>query len=232
MGLTITYSLQANAPTAGEARRLVSELRRRAQRLPMKEVGPMLDLSGAECDYQRSKVAAHRWLLIQAIQQVRVGDHYSYDVIPTRVMAFTTWPGDGCAPANFGMCQYPARIVVPDRDRPGVRRTIDTGLTSWRWSSFCKTVYAGEPECGGAINFLRCHITLISLLDQARALGMTTAVNDPGEYWESRDPEVLLGAAVSEKAGLASFLARRRGEPESTLLDELVRYSALEGAAA
>jgi hypothetical protein len=63
-------------------------------------------------------------------------------------------------------------------------------------------------------------------------LGLTTAVNDPGEYWESRDPEVLLGAVAGEKAGLASFLVRRRGEPETTLLDEIARYSMVEGAAA
>lgn len=47
------------------------------------------------------------------------------------------------------------------------KRKIKTGLGSgWRHSSFCKTQYASDPECGGVPNFLKCHISLITLLDR------------------------------------------------------------------
>ena len=47
------------------------------------------------------------WLLIQAGQYVNDPRDEGYRVAPTHVIAFSTWPGQGCEEANFGLCRYP-----------------------------------------------------------------------------------------------------------------------------
>ena len=62
-------------------------------------------------------------------------------------------------------------------------RKVPTKLTSWQWESFCKTQYASDPTCGGIPNFLRCHISVITLLDRmAKLPGLKVTVEDEGKY--------------------------------------------------
>ena len=79
MGLTIHYQLKSDTSTAKEARRLVSELRKRALDLPFAEVGEVTELKGDACDYQGyDGNDPLRWLAIQAGQHVvREDVHYS-----------------------------------------------------------------------------------------------------------------------------------------------------------
>ena len=228
MGLTITYKLQAAAKSVADARRSVSDLRTRALRLPFKEVGPILELTQSACDFRRA-AERDRWLLIQAAQHVAVDEHRYHDVIPRHLIAFSTWPGEGSEPANFGLCRYPTTIAIADPDQPRVTRTIRTGLTGWCWSSFCKTQYASDPQCGGPINFMKCHMSIVQLLDQARAAGVTVNATDPSGYWNDRRPESLLAAVGGWTPKLACFLARQRGETDERLLAEIVKYPVLEG---
>jgi len=73
-------------------------------------------------------------------------------------------------------------------------RNVKTKLGGWHWSSFCKTQYASDPRCGGVANFLRCHISTITLLDRiAKLPTMQVQINDEGEYGASYytdDPSV------------------------------------------
>ena len=66
------------------------------------------------------------------------------------------------------------------------KRTVPTKLAGWRWSSFCKTQYSSNPECGGIPNFLRCHISVITLLDRmAKLSGLKVSLDDEGKYGSS-----------------------------------------------
>ena len=157
MGLTIHYRLKARG-TADNARSLLAQLRQRALDLPFMEVGDILDLSGPAADFDECPHDdPNRWLLVQAGQYLDDPNdsHVSYRLNPSRVIAFSTWPGEGCEEANFGLCQYPRYLPV---ERHGHRRNIPTNLPGWSWRSFCKTQYASDPDCGGADNFLRCHL--------------------------------------------------------------------------
>ncbi|HQU45826.1 MAG TPA: hypothetical protein PK867_23630 [Pirellulales bacterium] len=61
-----------------------------------------------------------------------------------------------------------ARYGSPRGDSPHdyvELRTVPTRLAGWRWGSFCKTQYASDPKHGGPANFLRCHISLVALLE-------------------------------------------------------------------
>ena len=95
---------------------------------------------------------------------------------------------------------YPA--TVPTHDGGKVR----TGLSGWSWQSFCKTQYASNPDCGGVENFLRCHLSVVRLLDHARDLGVLGEVSDEGDYWERRDVKALVEEVGEWNAMIAGFV--------------------------
>lgn len=66
------------------------------------------------------------------------------------------------------------------------RRKIKTRLSGWRYGTFCKTQYASDPKCGGVPNFIRCHLSVIHLLDRIGQLPtMKVETNDEGKYGRS-----------------------------------------------
>src|ERR1035438_2029308 len=130
MGLTIHYRLK-HAGTDKTARTLIEQLHQAAEDVPFKEINDLVDLKGEACVYdQRDREDPLRWLLVQAGGSVELEAHTSTHVSPARLIAFSTWPGEGCEEANFGLCQYPATI-----EHCG--RRIKTGLIGWSWRSFC-----------------------------------------------------------------------------------------------
>jgi hypothetical protein len=229
MGLTIHYSLRSNTRSPKKARELVASLRSRALDLPFEHVGDIVGLSGTECDIESlDRDHPHRWLLIQAGQYVgcpaRGGGTHSYRVSPTHVVAFETVPGPGCEPANLGLCKYPGFLEIEGEERYVYRkgfvqptRRLRTGLNGWRWSSFCKTQYASNPDCGGVQNFLRCHLAVIRLLDHAQSLGILNEVSDEGDYWDKRDVPALAGEVGEWNEMIAAFA----GEMKDWLGDDV-----------
>jgi hypothetical protein len=155
-----------------------------------------VELSGDQCNFnKRDPEDPLRWLLIQAQESVEIvaqrqvigGQTYrSYQrVRPIRLIAFTAWPGEGCEASNFGLCQFPA--VVASEGGP-----LKTRLSGWRWGSFCKSQYSSDPKCGGVVNFLQCHLTVIAMLDRAQELGCLAEVSDEGGFWQKRDVKALV----------------------------------------
>jgi len=126
-------------------------------------------------------------------------------------------PGAGSEPANFGLCRYPAQIEVEGQEAyvPGEgfvrpKRRVRTGLTGWQWSSFCKTQYASDPNCGGMQNFLRCHLAVIKLLDRAKELGILAGVSDEGEFWDKRDIPALAREVGDWNEAIAAFAGQMK----------------------
>jgi hypothetical protein len=185
MGLTIHWKLHSQARHPTLAREQVGQLRQRALDLPVASVGEIIEFTGDEADFDRCPDdSPHRWLLIQAGRYVeRDGAHFRVE--PEHVIAFETIPSDGCEAANFGLCRYPSHVTNKQQQRRS------TGLTDWQWRSFCKTQYASDPRCGGVENFLKCHLSVVALLDYANSLGILDEVSDEGGYWKHRDMEAL-----------------------------------------
>jgi hypothetical protein len=234
MGLTVHYSLKAETSSIKRAHQLLSQLRQRALDLPFKTVGPLVELRGDACDFEHQpQDSPHRWLLVQAGRSVEHG-RYSYNIPPRHLIAFETHPGGGCEPANFGLCLYPATIAVVDGDvLPHRQRRLRTGLSGWSWRSFCKTQYASNPDCGGVENFLRCHLLVIRLLEEARNLGILQSVSDEGEYWEKRDIKALaqeVGEWNQQIAALAGKLKDLMGPALQAPVLDYPNYEHLEAA--
>ena len=218
MGLTIHYRLQAKGPEA-HARKLVNSLHQAAQDLPFKQLGPLVELSGDDCRYDRRKQDDPlRWLLIQAQESVSLkhlpgeSEYSSIHVTPLQMIAFTAWPGEGCEEANIGLCRFPAEVQHPRHGR------VKTRLSGWHWSSFCKTQYASDPKCGGVPHFLQCHLTVIALLDEAKELGCLRRVADESGFWKQRQLEAL----VTEVGSWNEMGSRRLWRPAQEMCSVIV----------
>ena len=178
MGLTIQYSINSTARSPKQGRELVEKMRQLALDLPFEEVGDVVELDNP--DYETCE-ESHRWLAIQSQEHIRYPwkPNTSTSVTPTKLFAVSLWPGEGCEEMNIGLCSYPREVRID-------HRTIKTQLPGFRWSSFCKTQYASNPECGGVPNFLRCHISSITLLERIAELPrVSVEIDDEGKYGPS-----------------------------------------------
>ena len=229
MGLTFHYKLNASG-TDAQARKIIESLHQQAHDLPFKEVGDIVDLSGSACDFNRhDRDNPLRWLLIQSQGNINLSppgsqEYNSMGVSPTRMIAFSTWPGDGCEQANFGLCQYPVSVKHQGN-------TIPTKLSGWRWSSFCKTQYASDPACGGLGNFLRCHLAIVALLDKAKALACLGEVHDESHFWEHRDVQKLIPNLASWNSMIAAFAGQLKdtlGKGVQSAISEFPNFEQLE----
>ncbi|MGH7970950.1 MAG: hypothetical protein ACREIC_19695 [Limisphaerales bacterium] len=174
-----------------------------------------------------------QWLLTQASKHVNLpssetdksqGFTRSMRVRPERLIAFGTWPGQGCEEANFGLCRFPETVQTD-------AGPVATKLTGWRWGSFCKTQYASNPDCGGLPNFLRCHLSVIALLDKAKELGCLDSVHDEGGYWEKRDLPALVEQVGSWNQMMAAFggsLKDLSPEGATAIISEVAQYPNFE----
>ncbi len=235
MGLTIHYYLRSSARSLKTARELVARLRSRALDLPFERVDDVIELSGPACNYQQyGQDHPNRWLLIQAGQFVAdpVYEGLSYSVAPSYVIAFSTWPGQGCEEANYGLCRYPGFIDADDPYAQGRSRKIRTRLSGWSWGSFCKTEYASNSECGGLPNFLRCHLSVIRMLDHAKELGILESVSDEGEFWEKRDVEALAREVGLWNTKLAAWAAQLKDQFGDDMVSAIAKFPDLEHSAA
>ena len=133
------------------------------------------------------------------------------------------------AEANFGLAVYPTTIEI--QDTSGMKKTLDTGVEPWSWQSFCKTEYASDPACGGIENFLRCHLSVIHLLDHARNLGILKAIDDEGTYWENRDVRSLAEEVVrwnEQMAGMAGKMKDLLGGDVEAAIMKFQNFEHLE----
>jgi hypothetical protein len=159
---------------------------------------------------------------------VKHGDIH-YRVKPQRVVAFSTWPGEGSEEANFGLAVFPKTIEVEDRSRwPHRTKRVRTGLGDWSWGSFCKTQYASNPECGGVENFLQCHLAVVKLLDHAAAIGILKEVSDEGDYWQKRDVKALAAEVGDWNTMIAGWSGRLKDAFGEAVESEITKYPNFE----
>ncbi len=219
MGLTIHYSLKSDADNPTWARQQVEKLRQAALDLPMAEVGEVVELTGAECDFHIAP-DEHRWLLVQARRMIKIGEAYCF-ATPKHVIAFSSWPGEECEMANFGLATYPENIETEDGE-------LTTGLSGWTWESFCKTQYSSNPNVGGIANFVRCHLAVVRLLDQAKAMGILDEVKDEGKFWTNRDVKALVETVGSWNVQLAGLAGQIKDQFRGQTISPITEYPNFE----
>lgn len=212
MGLTIHYELKSPQNSGvEEARQLVNSLRQEAMDLAFEDVSEIIEFKGEETNFDWIRVMhptgeedPHRWLKIMAQSSIQVSPQSSMRCSPEHLIAFTALPGEGCEEMIVGLAIYPQ--VVDYEEKGGVTKKIPTLLHGWQWNAFCKTQYASSPDLGGISNFLRCHLSVIGLLDKANTLGLVSEVYDEGGYWEDRDLSTLVEEIGSWDVMIAGML--------------------------
>jgi hypothetical protein len=189
MGLTIHWKLRSGPEaTARDVRRAIEALRDRARDLPFQEVSDVIDRKGNAADFNKvSKNDPLRWFLIQAQGIEIVGEAGIKRTTPTRVIGVRLQVGNGCEDTNLMLCKY--------RDEPG-----------WSGRGFTKTQYASNPVDGGIANFLRCHLSIVAVLDKAKELGILEDVSDEGHFWESRNAKALADNVGKWNEMMAAFV--------------------------
>ena len=220
MGLTIHYELKSAVASPEQARELVEQLRQAALDLAMSEVGEVMEFSGAASDFQTTEDDSLRWLLVQARRVLPMDGAYHF-VVPTRVFAFSAWPGEECEVANFGLALYPDTI----ESKAGA---LATGLSGWSWQSFCKTQYASNQNAGGMANFVRCHVTMVRLLDHAKAMGILEAVDDESHFWENRDVKALVETVGQWNRHVAALVGQYKDRLGGTIVAPITEYPNFE----
>jgi len=207
VGLTLHYHLAAGDVSVEKAREYVENLRQKALDLPFQEVGRIVELEGKECEHQHSEGNPNAWMQLQGGIYVKLTEDRSLSVSATQIIGFTAFPGEGCESAEIGLATYPKTTRFRGEDVK-----VEQAEKGWSWGGFCKTQYASDPRCGGVKNFLRCHVTLIKLLDAAKELGILEEVYDEGEYWEKRDIEALAKEIGEWNQALAAVAGQIQSE--------------------
>jgi len=190
MGLTIHYKLSTQKQWSSEnVREWLEIMADYARHLGCASVGPV--------------VPAHDEMDVTK-RFHKVGRKYSTRYIP--IHAEEGWVliidvGEGCQSLALGMCKYPSQWRCAHGH--SMRRWYSTKITrEWQSSWFCKTQFAGQH---GAAHFIRCHKSVISLLDFCRKAGLDVAVRDEAGYWENRDEAALTETLRRNEALLAAF---------------------------
>ncbi|MGE0535171.1 MAG: hypothetical protein AB7O68_09360 [Pirellulales bacterium] len=225
MGLTIHYSLQSDAGTPCEARAIITKLRQRAVDLRFQHVSELIE-ENSECTPEAmDRDDPKRWMLVQAQRVVKYEGEY-FRVSPERVIAFHSLPGNGCEEACFGLALYPA--TTSSIGAIHSHRPMRTGINGWSWSSFCKTQYSSNPSDGGIEHFLRCHLSVIMLLDFAREVCILKSVQDESGYWERRDVEALVKKVGAWNSMIAGWAGRLKDALGSGVVTEIGKFSNFE----
>lgn len=232
MGLTIHYTLRTALTKPENVRTLVTSLRHAARKLPFHQVSAIKEFRGQDADFEHGdRNDPDRWLKIQAGRYLEV-DGFDVSVKPRHIIAFTVHPGDGCEPANFGFCRYPAEW---DGTIQGRTQRLATQLIGWTWSSFCKTQYASDRRWGGIENFLRCHVGLVKLLDLAAQSELIRVdVHDESKYFERRDAKQLINTVgewnqfIAAQVGMFQDQAEQAGMTFESAITGFADFEHLE----
>ena len=234
MGLSICYDLSLPAETpAAKVHELLAGLRKEALGLPFEEISELVQFNASDlsrpwpteglvfkrlADVVDVCGRSSRRILYRKHLGLTDDDEYVRTDVPpdlsTVVLGFAIAPGRGSEPAAFGLTKL-------------------TGLSDSPWYGWCccKTQYASAH---GDDHFLRCHMSMISLLDAAARLGFVCDVRDETGYFDSRDPEQLLqrveemNRIVARFAGAFSNAFEKAGGDTRQVQGEIFRHPDFE----
>ena len=198
MGLTISYRLRLPSATSqADVAERVEQLRSAAARLAFEKVGSLITLRAGQLlgdmdAHDPLELVFRLWATHASDQDDPETGGFS-DILPDAV-GFTVLPGAECEPAPFGVAWGPARD-----DDWNVLRALPW---TWQFSSCCKTQYASIVS---SEHFVRCHTSIVALLDEAVKLGFDVIVYDEGDYWDSRDADTLLTHVEHMNRALAAL---------------------------
>lgn len=221
MGLSIYYRYKIRT-AADAARKLVRRLHAFARTLPFEQVTEIEEYDPPDGVFVFDKG--------ERPADWKPGDHYmtrkrddgrdeTVRVPSLHAMSFMC-NIRGSETAEFGLASHPPVVihhedVVTHTEDGGEQRLLGGGdpiefptrLRGWySFSHCCKTQYAANPKYGGVENFLHAHLSVFSMIDECKRLGMTTRIRDDAKYWRHRSEKKLVAELVRWDELIASFV--------------------------
>jgi hypothetical protein len=174
MGLTIKYKITAKSKK--QALEGLEKLRQRCLDLPFEEVGEVKNKEITKeikeywdqlqkkcfCPNNSDENLKERDRLIEA-KGFTTWELIKADERIGQIIALNIWPGEGCEPCDIQFFVEKGKKIIS--------------------KDFCKTQYS--------VHFVRHHLLVCSMLDIAKEVGFKVEVDDEGEYFETRDVEIL-----------------------------------------
>ena len=189
MGMHLNWEFHLPAETSADrVNALLTALRARALELPFEavtEVEDVMDIiarpSGDSWVSIRDYVA-HWARVISKPDELdsRIGDL-------TTAIGFGIYPGRKCEGATYGFVK---------------RAEPDGSNAEWFWHHCCKTQYASVVSWE---HLIKCHTSLVALLDYAIEIGIDVVVRDEGHYWATRDEARLIAETEYMNQLVAKF---------------------------
>jgi hypothetical protein len=193
VGLTIHYELRLpEEASRADVRRVLSSLREFALTLPFEFVSAVHSMPAAKPGRRPPGNRRKAWLATWAsiIAQPWDEDIPSLAGDVSTAQGFLVNAGRGCESAIVGF----------------LRRGDESGsVREWFWQCSCKTQYASIVSDE---HFVRCHTSIVSLLDCAIRSGIEVIVHDETEFWERRDERQLIEEVHRMNQIVASLAGR------------------------
>ena len=226
MGLTVYYDWKTKTDLPS-ARRMIAKFRAIALKLPFDDVSEIheQDPPDGKSPFRKFppfRKYAHSFRQGGLYLSRTRGDGDQETVhVPALHALFFSVRVQGAESALIGLASHPPVVLhredVIKRNKDGSEHTRLLGRGNpiefatrrrgyYSWQSFCKTQYAGNPKLGGEANFLKAHLSLIELLDQIQAVGLSVRIRDDSKYAKHRDVDRLLRSLRSWDAIVASVV--------------------------
>lgn len=222
MGLTVYYDWKTKADVRS-ARRLIAKLYAIAHKLPFDVISEIYEQDPPDGKTEfRLFDGSYRPGGLYLPRKRADGAEEAVSVPALHALFFNARV-QGAETVTVGLASHPPVVVhredIIERREDGSERGRRLGQGDpvefptrrrgyYSWQSFCKTQYAGNPTIGGEPNFLKAHLSLIELLDQIKALGISVRIRDDSRYAKHRDVNRLLRSLRQWNAIVAGFVGK------------------------
>ncbi|MDB5385947.1 MAG: hypothetical protein JWM11_1593 [Planctomycetaceae bacterium] len=222
MGLSACYDWKTKADLPS-ARRLIAKIHRMSLKLPFDQVSEIYEQNPPDDKTVFRLYDGSFGYGDLYVSRTRDDGEQETVIVPALHSLFFTVYVEGSETAMIGLASHPPVVVhresVIKRNKDGseIERQVGVGdpieyptrrRGYYSWQSCCKTQYAGNPKLGGEANFLKAHLSLIELLDQIHATGITVRIRDDSRYSKHRDVDRLLRSLRDWDAIIARFAGK------------------------
>ena len=233
MGLTVVYAFEFQG-TKTSLRKKLEELRQRFMDMPVRAVGEITEVKRAAIEFGYGKYKGERFeacalgymmavsYFLDAVPEKAVnkiidqigGTLNEYKLSPKekrryrrlRNKADEIWRRR-CDRIKQSGNGFVLRVDVGEGCESFVLMLGRIGRGKlWRGTRYTKTQYA--------VHFVDAHLTVIKMLDACKEAGILKRVQDEGEYWETRDLEVLAKNLNESTATILAVGAMLKGPAE------------------
>ena len=106
---------------------------------------------------------------------------------------------------------------------------VRTKLSGWRWTIVLQNAVRQRPWLRRRRELpLKCHLSLVALLDHAKEIGVLGDVSDEGDFFEKRDVQALVQEVGEWNEMIAGFVGEWKDRFGGQVEAAITRFSNFE----